>query len=254
MANTADVLRLIEQLSKKTGQVPDHAGFGKMCEMIDEDEISQRYLYDLYTRTIKLHANGVINTQARSFYLDAIAKYLGYSGFIQFSVALENIISEKVRSCIGNWWSYVRANAEDYLYKAPVSIFTDSKMQMRMHLKGNERNFFGEIVEKGQCLFIYLESGTDKQIGLVLRIGSTKRINLLQGTFSGISSVGDPIAGREILIREKDKNFVDMNWEKLQLTDENVDERIRTYFSNYSDNCIRVNNISGFDMENLLTN
>jgi hypothetical protein len=252
MANTRDVLSLLIELGEKTGQPHDHAGFGRMAELIDSDNISQRYLYDLYKKVNDLHTNGIETTRVRQLYLDDIAKYLGYTGFLQFSVHTHKKISDGLQNCAGNWWSFVRADTGEKLYKAPVRIFRDAENNtMRMELKGRERVFFGEIIEKAGCLFIYLVSGAEKQLGLVFKIGVTKTINLLQGTFSGMSSAGYPIAGREVLIRETFFDYQSMEWSEVDIQCNELDQRLKAFFSEIKENCIAVKNITGFELNNL---
>lgn len=252
MAKPKDVLLLIKELSEKTGEHCDHAGFGAMSEKIDSDNISQRYLYDLYRKAKDLYQKGINTTKAREFFLDKIAQHLGYTGFLQFSLNINKAISDSLKSCVGNWWSYVRASSSEKIYKAPVRIFNDARDgSIRMELKGRERIFFGEIIEKAGCLFIYLVSGAEKQMGLVFKLGATTTINLLQGTYSGMSSAGYPIAGREILVREHSLEYHSMSWNELALSSEQLDDRLRTYFFDSNKNSIAIKVITGFDISSL---
>lgn len=249
---TRDVLRLVEQLAEKTGQILDYAGFGKMSDLIDAEHITQRYLDDLYRDMKKNEQAGKLKTGKRTYYLDPVASYLGYKNFSQFVLSLNTAKSAALMSCAGNWWSYVRDNSGNGLLKAPVKIFLDeNRQQMRMELKGSERNFFGEVEDKGGCLSGFLVSGTDKKIGLMFRLGNTRNMEVLQGVFCGISSSGDPIAGRELLVREKHREYSMMQWSRHTLHDEEIDHNIRKYFADHALNCLKVKEIKGFDLASL---
>lgn len=252
MIKTLHVLYLIEQLAEKTGQALDYFGFGKMSEAIDDDIITQRYLDDLYRNMRIKFKNEKLFTRPSTLYLDAISKHLGYACFAQFSNSIDRPVSDVLQACFGSWWSYVRANTGNYLYKAPVRIYLDEKKQkVRIEMKGQERLFFGEIEEKGGCFSGFLESGTDKRIGLVFKLGSSLKVNVIQGTFCGISTMHEPIAGREVLVREKNAEYSKMIWSNHAMDDEIIDSRIRQYFSEYNDNCIKVRDVTGFELDDL---
>jgi hypothetical protein len=202
MLKTDHVLRLIELLSERTGHPLDFYGFRQMSERMDtKADISPRYLDDLYRSMTKKSVKGIKTNRVSRFHLDSVASYMGFKNFQEFSNSINISLSPIVLSCTGNWWSYVRANSDKYIFRAPVRIFLDkSRQSIRLELKGKERMFSGKIEEKGSCISGFLESGTDKRIGLVFKLGNSQQIELLQGVFCGISSSGDPIAGREILV------------------------------------------------------
>ncbi|HCS21244.1 MAG TPA: hypothetical protein DIW47_11905 [Bacteroidetes bacterium] len=96
-----------------------------------------------------------------------------------------------------------------------------------------------------------LDSGNGKKLSLVFKLGNTTELELLQGVFCGISSAGDPISGREILVKELEQDYEKMKWAQLSLKDENTDPRILNYFAEYAPNCIKIKNVSSFQLSDL---
>jgi hypothetical protein len=247
------ILKLIDILSERTAQSKDFYGFRKMSEIIDDEhvDVSPRYLDELYRKVSKKHHEGVTTCRASSPHLDAISHAMGYLNFQQFCNSCDYPISSVLEACTGNWWSYFRAPAGNYIFRSPVRIFRDQLRQtMRMDLKGRERVFSGKIDERSGCLSGFLESGTDKRIGLVFKLGRSRHMELIQGVFCGIS-MGDPVAGREICIRETGMEYEEMSWSSHLLDDKTIDYRIRDFFSEYEMNCIKIKDISGFEIEDL---
>ncbi len=250
-SNTLHVLKLIELLAEDRNQTLDYAGFGAMSNVLDEP-VSQRYLDDLYRDTKQKISKEIFTTRKSKLFLDKIAQYLGFKNFDEFSATCNKEFSEIIKACIGYWWSYVRANSGNYILKAPVRIFLDdNKQKIMMELRGAERTFIGEIVEKEGCMTGFLNSGTAKRLGVCFKLGLSKQIQVTQGVFCGISSTGNPIAGKEILVREERIPFENMRWEKFPITDDRIDENIRNYFTEYNKTCIQVKDVSGFDLESL---
>lgn len=250
------IVALLELLAKKAdAESLDLRGFNMMSDKMMEEginEISARYLYDLYRDIQKKEATNDIAGGRRTHMLDIIAKTLGYRNFRDFESAYDKPVSDVMMACVGNWWSYVRANNKNDILKAPVKIFYTNAMDgMQMELKGHERTFKGRLKERGNCFSGFIESGSDKRIALIFKLGASNDIDLLQGVFCGLSSGGDPIAGREILVREENLGYDKMEWSRHNHNDENIDARIRKYFSSYEKNCIKVMSIAGFDLSDL---
>jgi hypothetical protein len=251
--STEYILKLIDILSERTGQSKDFYGFRKMSEIIDDEhvDVSPRYLDDLFRKVSEKHLAGATTCRASGPHLDAICRAMGYLNFQQFCNSCDFPISPVLESCSGNWWSYFRAHAGNYIFRSPVRIFRDQLRQtMRMDVKGRERVFSGKIDERDDCLSGFLESGTDKRIGLVFKLGKNRQMELIQGVFCGIS-MGDPVAGREICVRETGMKYEEMSWSKHLLDDKSIDYRIRDFFSDYEGNCITIKDISGFEIEDL---
>jgi len=247
MSKVRHVIRLLELLAQETRQPLNYSGFKVMSEYVgkvadDETDISPKYLDDVYRAMNKKLVEGRTETRTKPKYLDIIARFLNFKGgFNEFSFEQEIEISDTLKSCEGFWWSYVRANNGDFIFKAPVRIYQDEKLkEMYMELKGRERTFCGKLILKGNCMTGFLESGTNKRLGLIFQLGDTRIINTIQGVFCGISTYNEPIAGREILIRETNIDYNEMVWCQYNLHDERIDVRIRDYFSLYNKNCIKI--------------
>ncbi len=253
---TKHILNILKLLAEREHQSLDRHGFGKMSEAICKpypaEVISQRYLYDLYRKSLKKIKLGVESSSPRNYQIDMIAKHLGYPSYLQFESYQETKVSPILKACTGNWWSYVRANAGEFLFKAPVRILLDeSTNQVKMEMRTKGRVFKGLVHEDIGCLTSYLDSGNGKKLAVVFKLGNTPVFELLQGVFSGISSAGDPISGREILVRETELTFEDMHWKQLPLADETTEPRIRNYFSVYGQNCIKIREVSSFTLSDL---
>lgn len=253
---TKHVLNLLNLLAEKENQHPDLRGFGEMSEAICKNYptelITQRYLYDLYRKTEKKLEKGVETSSPRKYHIDIIAKHLGYPSFSRYEVYQETRISPNLKSCCGNWWSYVRANAGEILFKAPVKIYMDAvNTKVIMELRSNGRIFKGEVQEESGCMTSSLDSGSGKKLALVFKLGNSTSMEVLQGVFCGISSAGDPISGRELLIKEPVLAYEEMVWIQLGFKDEKTDPRILAYFSQYGQNCIKIKGVSSFNMMDL---
>lgn len=253
---TKHVYTLLTLLGEKEKQPLDHFGFGKisqaMCADLDSEPISQRYLYDLYRKTNRKLAADIDSSSPRTYHIDLMVKYLGFSSFSHFASYQENKISNSLKSCIGNWWSYVRANSGELLFKAPVQIrLDDLRNRLSMELRSNGHLFYGAASEASNCLTCSLDSINGKTLALVFKLGNSSSFQLLQGVFCGISSAGDPISGREILLREEELSYEEMKWEQLSLKDEKTDPRILSYFSSYTQNCIKTKGVSSFTLTDL---
>jgi hypothetical protein len=252
LMKTSHILRLLEELAERHAQSLDRYGFRVMSEAIDDkSDISARYLDDLYRNMRKKGQDGKLYARPSGHLLDIIAKHLGFVSFKKFSDFHEKPVSNVLLACTGNWWSYVRSGSTKDILKAPVKIFSDSSRQsMRLELRGSERIFSGKIEERGGCLSGFLESGTNKRIGLVFKLGETLRIELLQGVFCGTSSSGNPIAGKEILVRESRLEYEKMLWSRHAFNDTRIDKNIRDYFSDTRD-CISIKEVKGFEVKDL---
>ncbi len=261
---TKHILSLLDKLAEKENESPDHYGFLKMSEALcqfyakeygaaeDNEIITRRYLYEVYGESVKRVKEGREYSRRRINLIDIIARYLGYPSFKSYVLSQEVEISAVLTSCVGNWWSYVRANAGEMIFKAPVRIYQDSvNHKVYMELRSRERVFRGEVSEESGCLTTLLESGAGKKLALIFKLGNTRTVELLQGVFCGISSAGDPISGRELLLREKEQKYEEMQWISLDLNDAAEDARILSYFSQYAQNCIKIRGVSSFNLNDL---
>lgn len=258
---TNDILRLLEELGEETGTGTGHAHFEKIYNKMRESEerppfVSEDYLYrKLYRRAKRAKEKGQTEISLNVQNIEYIARFLGYSGYLQFERTEHPDKNPVLFNCVGNWYSYVRCNSgnPDILI-SPVQITANGK-QVRMELKGPQRKFEGPMTISGPCLYCNLESGKEKRLNLIFKIGTAVEANVLQGVFSGVSSGGDPIAGRELLIRRKEK-FKELANSKIGIKDasESDDEELKTvaaYFSSMEKNILRGGRASTFGIADL---
>lgn len=252
--NTYSVLNLITALSEKLEESTDRAGFEKMSRELDEEKVSGRYLADVHKQVQEALDKKKMTIGIRRYKLDHIALFLGFRNFQRFENEYARPPDPVLTACIGNWWSMVRANSGAYILKAPVSIYrSDDGRQVNMKLRGRQHLFTGTIVFRAGCLFCTLDSEQAKKLFIVFKAGTVKNTLLMQGVFTGISSAGDPIAGRELLVREGKLSFEEMSWQKLTTDDAQTDTRICSYFKEYEGNCIKISGASSFDLTDLDT-
>lgn len=256
-----DVKLLVEQAAAKAGLSAEYADFHKLSELINEmpgPEISARYLYEnLYKRSQNALEKGEAEVGVRPAFADKVAVYLGYRDYRHF-VAMQNPPADALLAqCVGAWYSYVRAHSGlPHLLRAPVRIWQEGS-GFRMALHGPHRRFEGTIDRRGACLFAHLLCEPDKELHLVFKIGMAQSPAVLKGVFSGVSTSGDPIAGREILVRQADAaleslsnqlfDFGDPNWDSAAL-----DPRILGYFREFQGSYLKISHASTFTLDDLL--
>jgi hypothetical protein len=256
--NPEFVKRLIEELAEITNESLDNRGFEVMSNYIEEKAdilITKRYLYETYSSVYQSSKDGVKEVRVFADKMDTISKVLGYKNFNGFMQIALKPIDPLLKGCIGKWWSIVRANNGAYLLKAPVKIFlNENQTEILIELQGGQRSFSGNVSLRAGNIFCELDTGKDKKLYVVMKVGTSEHPLLLQGTFAGISSAGDPIAGRELFVREEKLSFEEMKWEKLPVGENNLDVRINDYFGKYEGNCLKIGLVSTFsksDLDNL---
>jgi hypothetical protein len=249
--------RLLETLSRKTGQSRDHHGFGIMSDMIDRPEISRRYLYDNLSRGVSdatSRKKGTINLQIHK--LDIIAQFLGFENFKRFVSGVEQPLSPVLKSMVGRYYSYVRRNAKNgVIYRSPVKI-SEADERIMYTLRGPLWDYTGEISLSNGCLFVLLESQSEKSFYHVYKIGKREQPIVLQGIFSGVSTAFDPIGGRVVLIRDEAIAFDKMtnhefSLDSLRKSEVAFEQKLFTYFSNYGDNNLRIKNVVSYELDDL---
>lgn len=236
------VRRLLIDLSEKIHVEMDYAGFGTMSDYIDSDSISQKYLDDTYRLVRKKILADQMNIGSHEKKLNVIAKKLGYKSFQDFENNLIRPLDPILLNSVGHWWSLVRSNTGDNIYKAPVWIRNDPHEGVYITLKGQENLFMGKVMASAGCIFCELNSEKEKKLYIVLKGSINTNCQMLQGIFTGISSTGDPIGGRELFMRETGLAFKDMKWSKLSVNENALDAKVKTYFEHAEGNVIKINN------------
>lgn len=250
------VRKLLELATESISEQTDGVGFKKLGEKIGTrkgKEITQKYLREnLWYQILRAEKAQIKNKRFSTPHLDAIARFLKYEDFSAFVLATTRPGEDELKKFIGTWCSYVCANTGEQVFVAPVRFLADENGKVKMELIGEHHHFSGYPLQQGSCLFCTLHSEGDKILNLIFKSGNSPAPKLLQGVFTGISSAGDPIAGRELLVKENLRDWKDMKWhkEKLQASDK-LDPRIIKYFSNPLHNCLKINKAALFDWEDL---
>ena len=247
-----DILRLVKALVAEKRKSLTHWDMVPMYEELKKTQQAlarshEDYLYKLYLNVKDAGKRDMISL--KDGYIDALARLLKFDSYEAFLSADDAPI---LTSCLGSWYSYVRCNSgSKNVLISPVNIYM-SGTDVHMLLKGPSREFQGVLKTTGDCVYAVIESGKTKHIHLVFKIGRITKPDLLQGVFSGISSGGDPIAGREILIRQKNKVFEELRPKRVHL-----DKLIRTeplvanYFEKQHKNILKGGRSSTFTIDDL---
>ncbi|MEQ8926086.1 MAG: hypothetical protein RLO81_09760 [Fulvivirga sp.] len=252
--NIQDLQVLLDQISIKTGESLDHYGLGKISEGLGES-VSQKYLYDSLLRPIKnSQKNGVTELKLSEDKIDSLAKYLGFDNFKQFVIAVNQPISEVLKSLVGTYYSYVRKNAEQaVLLKSPVFI-EEFNSEIRLILKGPQRTYQGILALQDGCVTCLMKA-ENKSFYHVYQVGKAIAPKVIQGIFSGVTSGDVPIGGRCVLIRidsnSQELNNTTINTEDLKKSDSLLDKKLARYFETYERNNLRINVPVGFDLDDL---
>ena len=240
--------QLLDDLSERSTEPLDHAGFGYMSELINEtigqQLISQKYLYEnLFKKVEKLGSRADASLRLSLNKLDAIARYLGFRNFSELEHHYEQPVSPIVKSCLGTWLCYVRRNtSRPVILMSPVQISMEGQ-KVAYRLKGPTRHYNGSLQHHAGCLFCHFESPDGKRFQHVYKVGSCMSPEVLQGVFSGVSSAFDPIGGRVVLVRTQASFDTLVNRQYALNTtspDPDLDENIHNYFRDYCDNNLMI--------------
>ncbi len=261
MPSTQSLLKLFEAVAEKAQCGLEHADFGFLSEEINrsgsEIYITQRYLYDAFQKSRKASEINQKEVKLNIAYLNEIAKYLTFRDFISFEKSLIEPPHPILEGCSGFWYSYVRCNSgRDDILMSPVRIFREEQKTF-FELRSPIRKFRGELKLKGACLSVFLETAPSKVLHLVFQIGFCTTPKVLRGIFSGISTGGNPICGREILVKTEHQSYETMQNQKIHLQKEVnnnsfLDPKIADYFADYDTNYLKISSGSTFDLDDLM--
>ena len=256
----ADIITLLNEIAREAGVTLQYASFGEIYSKIEEKipdlPFSDRYLYkQVYQPLQKLQGkNDIIRLNSNN--VEHLVKYLSYTNYDQFI----KVQSQPVHPVLmdfenTNWYSYVRCNSgEEYVLVSPVRFIAEGR-EIFMHLKGPRRTFTGKLKFGGNCIYCDLESGQEKNLHLVFYTGFAKQPDVLQGVFSGMSTAGDPIAGREVLIRQPGKLSTLQNSRRPigeMMSSKNEEEQaVGSYFKNPAQNILKAGKASTFGIDDL---
>lgn len=197
-AQVKDLQALLNAVCTKEIQNLDHPGLLAAAREITG--ITERYLYNnIYIVIKKRQADEFVPLSTTS--LNHIAHYLGHTSYLDFVNKINRKSNSLLESCIGNYYCYVRRNTPDMaILRSPVAIFMEGTKVM-FELKGPTWTYRGELHTTHGCLFVLMTAEEGKSFYHVYKVGTQKKPEVLQGTFSGVSTNFDPIGGRTVLIR-----------------------------------------------------
>jgi hypothetical protein len=249
--------KLLAALAHKTNRPQDTKGFEEISDIIDDPEISGRYLYKyLFLRVKEARKTNVKMLSYKTLKLDKLAHYLtpGIT-FLAWCDRIDRPLDNELVSCMGNYYCYVRRNAEEgTLMRSPVQIY-EHDHGVHFKLRGPRWTYDGAAQLKNGCLFILMHASGGKEIHHVYKLGKRENPLVLQGVFSGVSTVFEPIAGRTVLIRTEE-DFTKLKNLELDIADlkrskDKEQRRLAEYFQSYNDNNLKIKPVTTFTLDDL---
>ncbi len=145
----------------------------------------------------------------------------------------------------GKWISIVRSNNRQDLLFASILISKNEDNTYKAVMGSKDNQFNGKVYELNGCLQLLFDNG-EKMLLLSFRIGKIKIPKLLQGTFSGITSGGAPIAGIEWLVRPSELPPGLKVPDKLKISNGETDwkglpEELQTVFNDFDKCYFKIN-------------
>jgi hypothetical protein len=258
-----DIKRLVEEVEAKASRKISSGNspyiHSKIKEALNEglpfgeDYLYKRIIHEL--RKAEKKRGTTVSLNYRN--LDPLARYIGFDNYIGFTEKKDKPADERLVNFTGTWYSYVRCNSQQpFVLMSPVEIRAE-RNNVYMLLKGPNRMFRGRIEILGSCLHCLLESGSNKKLHLVMQTGLIAMPDVLQGVFSGMSAGGEPIAGRELLVREPGGIFEKMKNSRTAIDDlrQSGDDTLRAishYFNGHEGNTLKAGRSATFTWRDLL--
>ncbi|MEZ4776384.1 MAG: hypothetical protein R3D00_24630 [Bacteroidia bacterium] len=223
-------------------------------------EISQRYLYEY----LHLRINRALKADETTYglnveYVEKLVRFAGYEGVQDWLASRENQKpkpDDQLESLKGMYYCYVMCNSgQPDLLKSPVKIHHNGKHYV-VEMRGKVRKFEGVPEIRQGCLFVLLRSDQDKQLHWVCKVGNSRSPEIIQYIFSGVSSGGDPIGGKGLLVKTR---LSDMNegtnekipMENLKFSSSEKDLGLFTYFSTANPARMKISSVSTFDFRDI---
>lgn len=232
----------------------------KLNEVVKSNpEISADYIYNnLYLNLNKATKAGRKDHGLNTDYVEKLLAFLGVAGISDWlnpPLSQPNILGEQ--GLIGTYYSYVKCNSgrEDILV-SPVQIYFDQNSLM-MKLRGRQREYLGMVEISSGCMFAMISSSGGRKIHLIGKVGYNQRPDLIQCVYSAVSSAGDPIAGKELLIRVSNASLEDGQNERISiesmLNSSKADQKaIGAYFLKDNYQVCKIKDISTFTLDDIL--
>ncbi len=247
--------RLLEELQTKTKEDLSFKGFQAMALQIDGN-IDGKYLYEnLHRKNEQAKKEGMEMIGLSQVKLEILSKFLEYKTFRQFCEWVDNPIPEILRSCLGNYYCYVRRNSSDsVILRSPVRMM-ELDHKVWFELRGPAMRYHGEVRLDNGSLFVLMRAEIGKEFHHVYKIGKRARPDVLQGIFSGVSTGFEPIGGRVVLIRQEQEwellEHAELRSEALVQSEKELDQNLIRYFNSYDKNNLAINKVMAYTIDDL---
>ena len=242
---------IVDELIKKTNQDNSKKGSRIIGDLVG---LKENYLYTMHLDSKDENEDTLLryhDTQVQK-----ILKFLGHPDLKEFIHHADNPIDQQLISCLGSYYSFVRRSTEGdgTLFRSPAIIFElDGKAWIE--LRGKRLKYSGEVTIKKGVLYAKLESEAEKAFYHVYKIGDSQRPTVLQGTFTGVSTNFEPIAGRAVLIKsEKEAETLsnaELKLDELKRSKSLDERRLAEYFDDFRKNNLVINRVYTFDHRDL---
>ncbi|NRB46964.1 MAG: hypothetical protein HRU41_04785 [Saprospiraceae bacterium] len=250
---------LLGLAAKKGNKNLDRFGIMELSALVNETlptayrPLGQRYLYDtLYLNIQQAKRAKQATISVDRACMDSLAFFVGFQSLDDFIKHESPQLPQSAVSIIGNWYSIVRCNSgRPDLLLSPVQISLSENQEADFRLRGPHRLYQGKIKWIGSSISCFLESNDKaKTLHLAFMLGVAKEPKVLIGVFSGVSTSGFPIAGKELLLRAEE-DFQNLQNQRIPIQKGSLPNSILTYFENYDSCYFKVQEASTFDFLDL---
>lgn len=262
-ASTVELI--LRKAIEKSGKTYDRFGLSELPAIINSElpsqykKVGDRYLYDtVYLSIEKALKSKQEHIRLNRSCLDSIVNYIGFKNIEEFRFSQIAAIRDEMVPLEGAWYSIVRSSSGlPYILLSPVQIRISDNHKAILKLKGPHRIYQGEIKWIGGSISTLITSeDKTKNLHLAFKVGVSKYPKVLMGVFSGVSTAGEPIAGKEILYKSK-VPFEAMENAKIRIEPTTmrketiIPNSIINYLTDF-DNCyFKITGTGTFDLEDL---
>jgi hypothetical protein len=254
------ILKLMQALSETTKFRLTNASLKEMhihlSNVYKNVPFGEDYLYKQVFQVARKRAEaGQQTISLNEFNIEYLLGILEYDNLEDFEQRYGKPSHHSLSDCTGTWYSYVRCNSGNPdVLRSPVSISETGK-DIQITLKGPLRKFNGKLTWEAGCIYSLLESNSGKKLQLIFRASGINKPNVLQGVFAGVSAGGEPIAGRELLVRQ-DVSFDELTNEKVSIdylmsSSDQLLQRIGNYFSDKHTTILKAGSSFNFEITDL---
>lgn len=262
---TSIVEDLLKKAMEKAGKTYDRFGLSELPTAINAElpsqyrQIGSRYIYDtVYLSIEKARKSLQENVRLNQSCLDSIARFIGFRDIANFRLAQLPGLRKEMLSVEGAWYSVVRSSSGlPYILVSPVKISISENQKAILILKGLNRTYRGEVKWTGGSMSTLITSEDQtKSLHMAFKVGLSKYPKVIMGVFSGISTAGEPVAGKDILYKS-DIPFEEMKSSKISIESLNEQEEsvipppIIRYLSDFDKNYIKVIGMGTLDLDEL---